>query len=462
MRYTSSVLASIASALLSASSADASCQYIDGNTYCNEVSAVEYQNLGFSGSYMDVTNMDETSCECTQSQLSFSGTMSPLDEELSVHFRGPIQLKQFGVYYPQGSSYAKRDQVPSEDCTTTQHVHHKHKRAPVVEYQEVTKTVYKDINGNIIDQVPSGQTVATGETAQLTTLLTSTTNAAGTTAAEGTTTSDDESSATTSSSSAAAATTSSSGSNGDTSGSWVRSSYYTPGTASNLVFMNNQGGNGSGVWSSCFGNSISFASSDGLSGASSAQTLDDVLVPSGKEYMIFSGTLCSDTTSGDCGYTRSGIPSYHGFAGADKIFVFEFQMPQATGDSSAYQYDMPAIWLLNAKIPRTLQYGSSDCSCWSTGCGELDLFEILSAGSDKLTNHLHDGQGAGSNSNSGGGGSADYISRPYDSTMKAAAVFKDGSVNIVVLDDSTDFSSSLSSSTVDDWFNTQGSTASLV
>jgi hypothetical protein len=32
--------------------------------------------------------------------------------------------------------------------------------------------------------------------------------------------------------------------------------------------------------------------------------------------------------------------------------------------------DEPAIWMLNAQIPRTTQYGPSDCSCWESGCGE--------------------------------------------------------------------------------------------
>lgn len=466
MRFSTSVLASLTSALLSVSTVDAGCQFIGGNTYCNSVSAVQYQNLGFSGSYMDVNSIDESSCQCSQSQLSFSGSMAPLDEELSVHFRGPVQLKQFGVYYPSGSSFAKRDEA-AEDCTTTKHVHHQHKRAPKIEYQEVTKTVYKDMDGNIIDNVPDGLTIATGETAQLTTLVTSTTengqNQQNT--PEGTTSpsTSSSSSSTSSSSAAAAATTKNSGSNGNSSGGWNRSSYYTPGSGDNVVFMNHQGGTaGSGVWSSCFGNSISFAASNGIDGASSPQALDDVLVASNHEYMIFSGNSCSDQSAGDCGYTREGIPAYHGFAGSDKIFVFEFQMPKGSGDSSVYNHDMPAIWLLNAKIPRTLQYGNSECSCWSTGCGELDLFEVLSAGSDKLTNHLHCGQGASSNSNGGGGGTADYIARPYDSTMKAAVVFKNSSVSIVVLDDSTDFSSSLSSDTVDTWLNTQGSVANLV
>lgn len=468
MRLSSPLLATLAAALAAAPALADNCQFIGGNTYCNAVSAVQYNALGFAGSYSDVVSMDESSCQCQQAPLSFSGALAPLDEELSVHFRGPISLKQFGVYYPSGSSFAKRDDA-SDDCSTTQHVHHQHKRAPKVVYEEVTMTVYKDIDGNIINNVPAGQTPATDATVELTTLQPTTPPGPGpaqptlATALENTAPAggDDSNAQQTTASQAAPQTTQVSSNNGDSSGGWVRSSYYNSGSTDNVVFMNNQGGTaGSGIWSACFGNSISFAASNGVDGAGSPQPLEsNNLIDSTHEYMIFSGNQCSGN---DCGFYREGIPAYHGFAGAEKIFVFEFQMPQATGSSSVYNYDMPAIWLLNAKIPRTLQYGKSDCSCWSTGCGELDLFEVLSAGSDKLTNHLHSGQGASLNSNAGGGGTPDYIQRPYDSTMKAAAIFTNSGVDIVVLDDSTTFDSSLASSVVDNWLSTPGSTANLV
>lgn len=221
--------------------------------------------------------------------------------------------------------------------------------------------------------------------------------------------------------------------------------------------MNNKGGSGSGVWDSCFGNSISYAGEDGTSCASSATSLGEVTFKSDEEIMIFSGTECG---SDDCGFYRSGIPAYHGFGGSDKIFVFEFSMPSDTSGSSTNQ-DMPAIWLLNAKIPRTLQYGNEDCSCWKTGCGELDLFEIITSGSDELISHLHDGQGD-NGSSSGGGGSSDYFNRPTDGTMKAAVIFdsSSGTIQIVEVDD--DFGSTLSSSTVNSWLDKTTSKAILV
>ncbi|KAH3685520.1 hypothetical protein WICPIJ_003507, partial [Wickerhamomyces pijperi] len=75
----------------------------------------------------------------------------------------------------------------------------------------------------------------------------------------------------------------------------------------------------------------------------SSTALDEVTIDSNVEYIIMSGSDCSDDSVGDCGYTRSDIPAYHGFAGNTKIFVFEFEMPTAT-DSSSTNYDMPAIW----------------------------------------------------------------------------------------------------------------------
>lgn len=222
--------------------------------------------------------------------------------------------------------------------------------------------------------------------------------------------------------------------------------------------MNYYGGSGSGTWSSCFGNSLSYANSDASGGSSSSVALSDTTVESNVEFVIFSGTECSGN---NCGYYRSNTPAYEGFGGSEKIFVFEFGMPTATTSSSVND-DMPAIWLLNAKIPRTLQYGNSDCSCWSTGCGELDLFEVLSTGEDKLISHIHDGQGD-NGSSSGGSGSSDYFNRPTSGTMKAAVIFSsDSSIQIVQLDDNTTFDSSLDADTVSSWMNTDSSTATNV
>ncbi|SCU85008.1 LADA_0D05204g1_1 [Lachancea dasiensis] len=442
----------------------ASCDYVGGNYYCSETDAVIYQNVGYSGSYQDVTSMDESSCSCSQESVSFEGSMSPLNEELSVHFRGPLELLQFGVYYPSsGNSLKKR-----EDCDVATR-HHDHKRDVAVAIVHVTSTMYVDGNGDPVASTnPSATAIYTTSStlapASTTTSATAddeaSTSVSSSAAAssEGSSSSASVSSGSSASTSSSSASTSSTSSSGTGSG-WNRVSYYTPGSANNLTFMNHQGGTaGSGTWSSCFGNSISYCAADGVSGAGSPQALDQVTVPSNKEYMIFSGVKCSDTSSGSCGYYRDDIPAYHGFGGDTKMFVFEFSMPH--DDSSSYNGDMPAIWMLNAKIPRTLQYGNSDCSCWGTGCGELDLFEILSSGSEKLITHLHDGQGDNGNSQ-GGGGTQDYFERPTSGTLKAAVIFDGSDQTLHVVKVDGDFSSTLSASTVNKWLKESASVANL-
>ncbi|SCV03179.1 LAME_0H08350g1_1 [Lachancea meyersii CBS 8951] len=451
----------IAAALSLAPLAAASCDYVDGNYYCSETDAVVYENVGYSGSYMDVTGMDESSCSCTQESVSFEGSMSPLNEELSVHFRGPLELLQFGVYYPSSGSLKKR-----EDCDVATR-HHDHKRDAAVAVAYVTSTMYVDGNGNPVASTNPSATAVYATSSSLTPAATTSQSPAvssASTASQGSSSSAIPSQSSSAQSHSASSSSSSSApassSSGSSSGSgWKRVSYYTPGSASNLTFMNHQGGTaGSGTWSACFGNSISYCAADGVSGAGSPQALDQVTLASNKEYMIFSGVDCSDTSSGSCGTTRDDIPSYHGFGGDTKMFVFEFKMPHDY--SSSYNQDMPAIWMLNAKIPRTLQYGNSDCSCWSSGCGELDLFEILSSGSEKLITHLHDGQGNNGNSQ-GGGGTQDYFARPTSSSLKAAVIFNGSDKTLHVVSVSGDFGSSLSASTVQGWLDQSGSVANL-
>src|SRR3954449_9905708 len=99
----------------------------------------------------------------------------------------------------------------------------------------------------------------------------------------------------------------------------------------------------------------------------------------------------------------------------------EFSMPS---DSSAggMNADMPAIWFLNANIGRTLQYGKPECSCWTTGCGEFDVFEVLDSGNFRCKSTLHMGTHSGGDSN--------YFQRPTGGCIKAAVLF-DGPSNSI-------------------------------
>jgi len=114
--------------------------------------------------------------------------------------------------------------------------------------------------------------------------------------------------------------------------------------------------------------------------------------------------------------------------------------------TSTFLADQPAIWLLNAHIPRTLQYGTAACSCWATGCGELDIAEALHAGSEMLKSTIHTNAPAGD---------SDYIARPTSAqTMRLAVVFAgsgNGTVCIQVLGGDVDFGATVTEEVVEGW-----------
>ena len=220
-------------------------------------------------------------------------------------------------------------------------------------------------------------------------------------------------------------------------GGWARQAYYDSesATSQGLIFLNHNGGSGSGVFDYVFGNSLSYASADGTSGSATPQTLADTMLPSSAEVVIMTDEPCG-ANNGDCGYYRDGTVAYHGFKGAQKAFFFEFAMP-SSGETSASEYDpvnMPAIWMLNALIPRTLQYGNEECSCWIGGCGEFDAFEVLAPGDARMKSTLH-GNIAG--------GDSDYFARPLSGTMKAAVIMNGNSIHLKVLHPDTTFGPSL-------------------
>ncbi|KAL9023312.1 MAG: hypothetical protein Q9196_007282, partial [Gyalolechia fulgens] len=186
-----------------------------------------------------------------------------------------------------------------------------------------------------------------------------------------------------------------------------------------------------------FGASLSYASPDGKSAAASPQTLQNQMIEDDVEVIVMSNRSCEGDS---CGYTRPGGVAYHGFAGDQKLFLMEFSMP-ATG-KTGFNGDMPGIWLLNAQIPLTSQYGTNpECSCWTSGCGEFDLFEVLDTGDFRCKSTLHMAPA---------GGSSDYFQRPKDKTIKAAVLLQGSneSAHIQILDDSQSFDESLASEAV--------------
>jgi len=108
--------------------------------------------------------------------------------------------------------------------------------------------------------------------------------------------------------------------------------------------------------------------------------------------------------------------------------------------TSGWNMNMPAIWMLNAQIPRTLQYGLAECSCWTSGCGEFDIMEVLDSGNTRCKSTLHGNLK---------GGDSNYIDRPTSGSMKLAVVMRNDEVHIQKLDDSLEFGGTMAKSMVD-------------
>ena len=79
---------------------------IEGRQYCQPIERAVISRVGHSGSYPRVIGIrtDRGNQHCDTVDVAFAGPLAPFNEELSMHFRGPIDLRQFAVFYPQRSS----------------------------------------------------------------------------------------------------------------------------------------------------------------------------------------------------------------------------------------------------------------------------------------------------------------------------------------------------------------------
>jgi len=212
---------------------------------------------------------------------------------------------------------------------------------------------------------------------------------------------------------------------------WSTVSSWTNGVPKpgNLVFMNNMGGGASGTWSICQGASQSYAAGtmDATVATANNQTFGSFLPP-GMGLNIMTATTCDAVPCR--GFSRG--TSNHGWSGS-KMFVIEYNMP---ADSSS---NIPAIWVLNAQVLRSAQYG---CNCrgmgGNGGCGEIDLVEVLdSAPVGQAYSEIYSYKGAT------GTGSNYWINRPYSGRATLIATF-DMSTDSITVQQVTSF----------DWANT--------
>ncbi|KAJ6785544.1 hypothetical protein PWT90_09739 [Aphanocladium album] len=408
-----------------------------GNYFCGAVNHILYQGIGGSGSYDRVTYMGPNG-ECQKETKTFSGPLAPLDEGLSLHFRGPLNLKEVAVYSLSNENKKKREVVLADKAKRSHGHARGHQHLHQAKKNKRTEWVTATISGDVVswEKVYYGPTSAAPAPAVAPTVPASA-PVAKVNYNAGAASSGSDASSSAGSGGAPQPKPAASGQD------WDRTSYYNADTqeAENLVFLGNYGGQNSGVFDTVWGNSLAFLNAQGDGGAGSPQILSKVNIPSNKEFAIFSGEPCD----GSCGFSRAKDVAYKGFSGSHKIFLFNFQMPM--DGNRGFNGDMPAIWALNAEIPRSAQYNG--CSCWPP-CGEFDFFEVLASGDNKCKSTVH---------LQNGGGSSDYFPRPTDSYMKGAVIFDAdaGGVSIRILPSDTDFSKGLDDATVQSWVTGTGS-----
>lgn len=67
---------------VTAQCAAGTAQEINGNWYCSEVTAVTYASFPGFGSYEKITDMNVNTGDCSSVRYNYSGSLSPLNEEV--------------------------------------------------------------------------------------------------------------------------------------------------------------------------------------------------------------------------------------------------------------------------------------------------------------------------------------------------------------------------------------------
>ncbi|KAG7383427.1 target of Sbf [Phytophthora pseudosyringae] len=214
-------------------------------------------------------------------------------------------------------------------------------------------------------------------------------------------------------------------------GTWNRVSSYSrqDGTVDNLTFMNNKNIDYSGQNQH---GPQGYASADGKDKADEPTVFKGELseasdptkigggpgVQTGAEINIMTGEKCD----GQClGF--AGDNDYQGWNGGKKAFVTEVKMPKGSTP------DQPAIWMLNAQVVHSNQYG---CNCRGMGsvggCGELDIAEVIETcdARDKVTTHYYFYDGSVLSP-----GGDNFASRSYDETTVYVTLIDDSNEGLI-------------------------------
>ncbi|KAF1997624.1 hypothetical protein P154DRAFT_605306 [Amniculicola lignicola CBS 123094] len=365
----------------------------DGNWYCSEVNTITYRNISQSGSYNRTTSVDPDTGICGHRPVSYSGfgALTPLFGELSMHLRGPMNVSQIAVYnfYASISGQHERILYASDRRNAEAAAQAKLMLRRREENRAVSSTTLQTRVAGSRTSDPSATPVVHAAAAE-----------------------------------------------------WGRVAYYTstaPAEATGLAFLANLGDPRlSGTFDYSFGNSLGYVSGTGGKCVSESTPFDGTLETSEFEIAVFTDKPCS----GNCNYARPDATAHRGWEGESKAFFIEFQMDHYDnyGTDQGMLSDAPAWWFLNADIPRILQYGNDrnniPCSCWSTGCGEFDAFEVLGRGEERAKSTIH-------RQGNLEGGDSNYFKRPVGRTLKFAVIFHNLNITASVLDDNFEFGRTL-------------------
>ena len=229
-----------------------------GNWYCSPVKAITYSGFPGKGWYNKVTRMDAATGQCQSERYDYSGSLAPLNEQLSFHVRGPVHLNQFAVYtlgnsVTESSDEHSRYHRPRHEAHDHRHGHqYLHRRDGrtkgaiekdeiELEGRQVGALVTATINGQIAVWPNSyaGPSAATAVPQKSSHAIAEVNASQATTSAK-------EYQVPPASSPIAAAPIAE---DEQTSGSWTRQAYYNAGSGSKqgLIFFNHFGGSGSGT-----------------------------------------------------------------------------------------------------------------------------------------------------------------------------------------------------------------------
>lgn len=88
---------------------------VAASNWSSEANILQFDDVGYTGYYYPVSKIEALSngsCSCEKdlsNPFTFSGPLAPLDEAMTVHFRGPMNLLKFAYYVADSYNFNQTD-----------------------------------------------------------------------------------------------------------------------------------------------------------------------------------------------------------------------------------------------------------------------------------------------------------------------------------------------------------------